>query len=156
MTVSRTGQELRVDIKAHFGRGMVLQSHGESDRAEQSLDIALERIGKRLRRYKRRLKGHHRKERAQAKLDPINAQRYILAAPPEDAPDDDGKDDGSDDNPIVIAEESREIRILSVSDAVMHLDLSDRAVVIFRNAGNGQINVVYRRRDGNIGWIDPD
>ena len=133
-----------------------MQSHGESDRAEQSLDIALERIGKRLRRYKRRLKGHHRKERAQAKLDPLSAQRYILASPLEDTSEGEEEVEGDDDNPVVIAEASREIRTLSVSDAVMHLDLSDRAVVIFRNAGNGQINVVYRRRDGNIGWIDPD
>ena len=151
VTISRAGQGMRVDIKVHAGRGFVIQSHGEAEQAHQAFDIALERAGKRLRRYKRRLKGHHRKERAQAKLAPLNVQRYILA-PPDDDEAESAKQDGDS---AVIAEVTREIDTLSVGDAVMRLDLSDRAALMFRNAANGRLNVVYRRRDGNIGWIDP-
>ncbi len=157
VTLSRAGQDMRVDIQAHAGRGITVQAHGTAEQANQALDLALDRIGKRLRRYKRRLKGHHRKERAQAKLDSLNVQRYILAPPPENTVEDDDTDPEavSEDNPVIIAEVTREIDTLSVSDAVMHLDLADRSALVFRNAVNGQLNVVYRRRDGNIGWVDP-
>ncbi len=151
VTVSRAGQGMRVDIKVHAGRGFVIQSHGEAEQTQQAFDVALERAGKRLRRYKRRLKGHHRKERAQAKLAPLNAQRYVIAPPDEDEDESANQDAGA----AVIAEVTREIETLSVGDAVMRLDLADRAALMFRNAANGQLNVVYRRRDGNIGWIDP-
>lgn len=151
VTVSRAGQGVRVDIKVHAGRGFVIQSHGEAEQAHQAFDVALERAGKRLRRYKRRLKGHHRKERAQAKLAPLNVQRYVIAPPDEDDDESANQDAGA----AVIAEVTREIETLSVGDAVMRLDLADRAALMFRNAANGQLNVVYRRRDGNIGWIDP-
>ena len=151
VTVSRAGQSMRVDIKVHAGRGFVIQSHGEAEQTQQAFDIALERAGKRLRRYKRRLKGHHRKERAQAKLAPLNVQRYVIAPPDEDDDESANQDAGA----AVIAEVTREIETLSVGDAVMRLDLADRAALMFRNAANGQLNVVYRRRDGNIGWIDP-
>ena len=151
VTVSRAGQGMRVDIKVHAGRGFVIQSHGEAEQTQQAFDIALERAGKRLRRYKRRLKGHHRKERAQAKLAPLNVQRYVIAPPDEDDDESANQDAGA----AVIAEVTREIETLSVGDAVMRLDLADRAALMFRNAANGQLNVVYRRRDGNIGWIDP-
>ena len=151
VTVSRAGQGMRVDIKVHAGRGFVIQSHGEAEQTQQAFDVALERAGKRLRRYKRRLKGHHRKERAQAKLAPLNVQRYVIAPPDEDDDESANQDAGA----AVIAEVTREIETLSVGDAVMRLDLADRAALMFRNAANGQLNVVYRRRDGNIGWIDP-
>ena len=151
VTVSRAGQGMRVDIKVHAGRGFAIQSHGEAEQTQQAFDIALERAGKRLRRYKRRLKGHHRKERAQAKLAPLNVQRYVIAPPDEDDDESANQDAGA----AVIAEVTREIETLSVGDAVMRLDLADRAALMFRNAANGQLNVVYRRRDGNIGWIDP-
>ena len=153
VTISRAGQGMRVDIKVHAGRGFVIQSHGEAEQTQQAFDIALERAGKRLRRYKRRLKGHHRKERAQAKLAPLNVQRYIIAPPDDDA--DDAESEKQDGGSAVIAEVTKEIDTLSVGDAVMRLDLADRSALMFRNAANGRLNVVYRRRDGNIGWIDP-
>lgn len=154
VTVSRAPLGLRVDITVHAGRGIVVQSHGEADAAHPAFETALERIAKRLRRYKRRLKDHHRKERAEAKQGAM-AQSYVIASP--DTTPGDGEDDSAElgDNPAVIAEMTTEIEDLSVVEAVMRMDLADRSAMMFRNAANGRLNVVYRRRDGNIGWIDP-
>ncbi len=157
VTVSKAGSGLRIDISVHPGRGIVVQSHGEAATAHLAFDIALERIAKRLRRYKRRLRDHNRKEKSEAKQNPLNAQRYVIEQPAdeEDHDDDTGLTELGD-NPVVIAETTTEIEILSVSEAVMRLDLSDRAALVFLNAGNRRVNVVYRRRDGNIGWVDPE
>ena len=159
VTVSRagTGSGLRVDITVHPGRGIVVQSHGEGATAHVAFDLALERIAKRLRRYKRRLRDHNRKEKSEAKQNPRNAQQYVIAPPAEE--DDNDKDSGLEeegDNPVIIAETTSELETLSVSEAVMRLDLSDRSAMVFLNAGNGRVNVVYQRRDGNIGWVDPE
>jgi ribosomal subunit interface protein len=161
VTVSRAGSGLRIDISVHPGRGIVVQSHGEGATAHAAFDLALERIAKRLRRYKRRLRDHHRKERSEAKQNPRNAQQYVIAPPAdeEEADQDSGQDSGLTelgDNPVIIAETTAELETLSVSEAVMRLDLSDRSAMVFLNAGNGRVNVVYLRRDGNIGWIDPE
>lgn len=158
VTVSRAGSGLRVDITVHPGRGIIVQSHGEGATAHAAFDLALERIAKRLRRYKRRLRDHNRKEKSEAKQNPRNAQRYIIA-PPAEEDDDNDQDSGiaeEGDNPIIIAETTSELESLSVSEAVMRLDLSDRSAMVFLNAGNGRVNVVYQRRDGNIGWVDPE
>jgi ribosomal subunit interface protein len=158
VTVSRAGAGLRVDISVHPGRGIVVQSHGEGATAHAAFDLALERIAKRLRRYKRRLRDHNRKEKSEAKQNPRNAQRYIIA-PPAESDDDNDQDSGLEeagDNPIIIAETTSELETLSVSEAVMRLDLADRSALVFLNAGNGRVNVVYQRRDGNIGWVDPE
>jgi ribosomal subunit interface protein len=155
VTVSRSRLGLRVDITVHAGRGVVVQSHGEADVAHPAFEMALDRIAKRLRRYKRRLKDHHRKERSEAKQNGFVAQRYIIAS--ADTAPEDGEDESEElgENPAVIAEMTTEIESLSVAEAVMRMDLADRSALMFRNAGNGRLNVVYRRRDGNIGWIDP-
>ncbi len=146
---------MRVDISVHPGRGIVVQSHGEAATAHLAFDIALERIAKRLRRYKRRLRDHNRKEKSEVKQNPRNAQRYVIAQPVDEDDTDSGLTELGD-NPVVIAESTTEIEMLSVSEAVMRLDLADRSAIVFLNAGNGRINVVYWRRDGNIGWVDPE
>ena len=169
VTVSRAGSGLRIDISVHPGRGILVQSHGEGATAHAAFDLALERIAKRLRRYKRRLRDHNRKEKSEAKRNPRNAQQYVIAPPAdeEEAEQDSGEISGQDsgqnsgltelgDNPVIIAETTAELETLSVSEAVMRLDLSDRSAMVFLNAGNGRVNVVYLRRDGNIGWIDPE
>jgi hypothetical protein len=139
----------------HPGRGIVVRSQGEADAAHPAFDLALERIAKRLRRYKRRLRDHNRKEKSEAKQNPLNAQRYVIEQPAdEEAPETETLEGA--DNPVVIAETTTELETLTVSEAVMPLDLADRAALVFRNAGNGRMNVVYRRRDGNIGWVDPE
>lgn len=155
VTVTRGKGGVAVDIVVHAGRGVMVQSHGTAESAHLALDAALERIAKRLRRYKRRLKDHRRREKADAKQRQAqNAQRYVIAA--SETVDEDADDsDALGDNPAVIAEMTEELETIPVSEAVMRLDLADRPALMFRNAGNGKLNVVYRRRDGNIGWIDP-
>jgi ribosomal subunit interface protein len=132
----------------HHRSGMILQSEAESADAYQSAETAFERLEKRLRRYKRRLRDHHA-DTSSRTSELASAMDYTLeeSAAVDDAP--------GGHTPVTIAETSTSVRRLSVSEAVMALDLADTPVVVFRNAGHGGINVVYRRRDGNIGWIDP-
>lgn len=143
VTVSRDGSGFRTDCAIHLDTGIVLQAEGRGQEVYQSFDMAAERIEKRLRRYKGRLKDHHSKGRGDASTE------YVLAAPDEAA------DAPPEGDPVVIAEESTNLLTLTVSSAVMAMDLTDTPFVIFRNAGHGGVNVVYRRRDGNIGWLDP-
>ena len=102
-----------------------------------------------MHRYKRRLRDHHRKI---APVDGTPAQQYILAA--ADTADDEAEPET--DRPVVIAEMSTEIENLTVGEAVMRLDLADQTALVFRNSAHGGLNVVYRRADGNLGWIDPE
>ncbi|MDA7949332.1 MAG: ribosome-associated translation inhibitor RaiA [Hyphomicrobiaceae bacterium] len=127
--------------------GLSLEAHGEAPDAYASVDRALERLEKRLRRYKRRLKKRHGP--AERELAAVQAPYYVIQQ------SEDEETDSEEDNPIVIAETQTMIRELSVSDAVMQLDLAGRPLLLFQNAGHGRLNIVYRRSDGNIGWIDP-
>lgn len=127
--------------------GLSLEAHGEAPDPYASADQALERLEKRLRRYKRRLKKKHGP--TDRKPADIQAPYYVIQAAEEE------ESEPADDNPVVVAETQTAIRELSVSDAVMQLDITDRPVLVFQNAKYGRLNVVYRRADGNIGWIDP-
>lgn len=127
--------------------GLSLEASGEASDAYASADQALERLEKRLRRYKRRLKKRHGP--ARRKPADIQAPYYVIQSAEDEAPE------PEDDNPVIVAETQTAIHELSVSDAVMQLDLADRPLLVFNNASHGRINVVYRRDDGNIGWIDP-
>jgi ribosomal subunit interface protein len=160
---SREAHGVRVDISVHVGRGIMLQGHGSAENAHTAFDGALDRIAKRLRRHKRRLRDHHRDRKSEQADEVLQAQQYILSGPAEDeAPDDadDGEtslpDAGGEQNPVVIAEMTTRIDILTVGEAVMRMDLADQPALVFRNSGHGGLNVVYRRNDGNIGWIDPE
>ena len=145
VTFSREGHSFRADISVHSGRGVVVQGGGDGGDAYAAFDGALGRIAKQLRRYKRRLKDHHK---GRGDDDLIAAQKYIIAPDEEEeAP--------VDAQPTIIAELATEIATLTVSEAVMRMDLTDYPVVMFRNSAHGGLNVVYRRPDGNIGWIDP-
>jgi ribosomal subunit interface protein len=146
VTVEREGPGFKTDCAIHLDTGVVLKADGRAQDVYQSFDIAAERIDKRLRRYKRRLKDHHHKRRG----DGMAATEYVLAAPDEDTEVADG-----DADPVVIAEQATNLDTMTVGGAVMAMDLTDAPVVVFRNAGHGGVNVVYRRSDGNIGWIDP-
>ncbi len=134
-----------VEISVHAGRGLTVQAHGEANDAYAAFDQALERIAKQLRRYKRRLVNHHQKA-----PEEITAAQYAIFAQNED------EEAPEEDNPAVIAEMPHEIATLSVSEAVMRLDLGNLPVVMFKNSMHGGLNIVYRRTDGNVGWIDPD
>jgi ribosomal subunit interface protein len=142
--IEKERTQFRTDCSIQLRSGLALQSHGEAQDAYASADLALERLEKRLRRYRRRLKKHH----GPARQDATFAPDYVIEADAEVAPE-------GEDNPVIVAETETEIHELAVSDAVMEMDLSQKALLVFRNASHGRLNVVYRRSDGNIGWIDP-
>ena len=147
VTFSREGNLFRADIVAHVGRGIVVQGHASADDAHIAFDRAEDRIAKRLRRHKRRLRGHKGAEGIRAEA----AQHYILAEEPEGGDEDEGAAPG----PAIIAELEAEIRTMTVGEAVMHMDLAYQPALMFRNSAHGGLNMVYRRPDGNVGWVDP-
>ena len=140
--LSRDGHMFRAEISVHAGRGMVMQGGARAGDPYPAFDGALDRITKRLRRYKRRLRDHHKGRGAT-----LPAQYSIIAAEDEDL--------AVEDQPTIIAEMPHEIATLTVGEAVMRLDLAENPVMMFRNCATDGLNVVYRRADGNIGWIDP-
>ena len=149
VAIEKTRQTFTSEIAIHLDSGIDLQAEGEGEDAYRSFDAAAERLETRLRRYTRRLKDHHHAGRGGD--DPIMAQSFVLADVDEEA--EEAPADG--DAPLVVAEQSTEIRTQTVGMAAMALDLASAPLVMFRNAANGRLNVVYRRGDGNIGWIDP-
>ncbi|HXZ00765.1 MAG TPA: ribosome-associated translation inhibitor RaiA [Stellaceae bacterium] len=136
------------DILVHAGRGLSVQCHGEAGDAYAAFEDAAERLEKQLRRYKRRLRNHHKHAKPGAELEA--ATDYLLAAEAETPAADDGGE------PLIIAEMRTGIPSLTVREAAMRLDLADLPALLFRNSAHGTLNLVYRRRDGNVGWIDPD
>ncbi len=140
----------RTDCSIRLKTGLLLESHGEGSDAYASADAAVERMDKRLRRYKRRLKSHHKGHALGQKPDETAANDYTVRADEDDI----DVNEALSEHPVIIAEAERSIKALPVSEAVMQLDVTDRAFLVFRNAGHGGLNVVYRRTDGHIGWID--
>jgi ribosomal subunit interface protein len=152
VTIGKEGFGFRTECVVHLDSGIVLEAEALAADAYASADQAAMRIEKRLRRYKRRLKGHQttRADGHAANDVGAEARSYIIAAPEQDT-----DDEVTEFNPVIIAETMTALRRLSVSEAVMELDLTGCAVVVFRHAGHGRVNLVYRRSDGHIGWIDP-
>ena len=146
VTISRDANRFRIDISVHPVRGMLVQGHGTADDAYVAFDTSLSRIAKQIRRYKRRLTSRHNRR----DLDETTpAQQFILA------PEGDDEELEADAQPAIIAELHSEIATLTVGEAVMRMDLADLPAMMFRNLASGDLNMVYRRPDGNIGWIDP-
>jgi ribosomal subunit interface protein len=155
VTLSRDGHGFRIDCVVTLASGQRLQSHGLGMDAHGAFDQALGKIETRIRRYKRRLKSHA--VAAEAKAAEV-ASSYVLRAP-DDSIDLDDWDDTAEGGPpaaMVIAEGEAQVRTMTVSMAVMDLDLTEQPAIVFRNAAHGGLSVVYRRADGNIGWIDPE
>lgn len=136
------------DIVTHVMHGLILKAHGTAHDAHQALDQAAEKIDKQLRRYKRRLKDRH--EQADYAAREEEAAYTIFAAPAAEA-----EEVEDADAPPIIAETTADVPEISVADAVMMLDLRDTNAMFFKNAGTGRHNMVYRRRDGSIGWVEP-
>lgn len=130
--------------------GLLLEAHGEGGDAYTSVDSATQRLETRVRRYKSRIKTHASAEATARRKAGMEAPDYTVSTGEDDVPEQEGA------NPLIIAEEQRNIGHMSVSEAVMQLDLSDAPFMIFKNAAHGGLNVVYRRKDGNIGWIDAE
>ncbi|NQY40291.1 MAG: ribosome-associated translation inhibitor RaiA [Henriciella sp.] len=146
VTVEKRGHEVITDCNVHLPSGIVLQSTGAAADPYASLEESLEKMEKRVRRYHRRLKDHHK--RAPLPSEPANA--FILKGGDDgEAPEDKGE------APLIVAESASDVKTMSVSEAVMQLELSDTPAVLFRNVKHSGLNMVYRREDGNIGWVDP-
>ena len=150
LTLEPEGIGFNAICAIHLDTGVVLQASAYGGDAVSAYEILAATIEKRLRRYKRKLKSHRGRGNGNNEAD-IAEARYTVLGPPE------GDDEIPEDfAPPVIAESTANLRTMSVGEAVMLLDLQQSGVVMFRHAGHGGLNVVYRRPDGNIGWIDPD
>ena len=145
---SKSGHEFICESTVHLSTGLTASAKAGANEIYASFDGCCEKMEKQLRRYKRRLKDHH-KERAEP-VELSGGASYILAS------DHQGEDSEPDTlQPMIIAEMEAKIPSLSVGEAVMQMELAGSAVLVFRNEGKNGLNVVYRRDDGNIGWIDP-
>jgi len=144
---SKNGAEFACETVIHLSTGLTAQAKGRAHEIYAAFDSCSEKMDKQLRRYKRRLKDHH-KDRAQP-VELSDAGSYILAPTGED------ESSEAEANPVIIAEMQAKIPSLSVGDAVMQMELAHATVLVFRNEKHNGINVVYQRDDGNVGWIDP-
>jgi len=147
VTVEKAGSRFSADCLVRLDTGIVLQATGDAQEPQSAFDAAAERVEKRLRRYKRRLKSHSSASKDAAESIDL-AYRVIAPVAEED------EEVPEDYAPAVIAEQTVELRTMSVAEAAIELDTKDNPVYIFRNAGNRHVSIVYRRADGNIGWID--
>jgi ribosomal subunit interface protein len=155
VTVAKNGGVgVEVDCTVHLASGISLQSEGHGGDAHSAFDDALTKLEKRVRRYKRRLKNHHADNKSP--LPAETAAAYVLAPPKDESEAEGDAAEESEVAPLVIAETTVPVRTMTVSTAVMQLDLTNNPALLFRNAASGGLNLVYRRSDGNIGWIDPE
>jgi ribosomal subunit interface protein len=141
----------RAEVAVHIGRGIVVNASASAAETHAAFDAAAERIAKQMRRYKRRLRDHHAQARKAIEVSE-RAREYVLAPLAEEGEEgQEGKE-----GPAVVAEMSADLPNLTVSEAVMRMDLANAPVLLFRNRAHGELNLVYRRLDGNIGWVDPE
>lgn len=148
VVVAKESHHFRIDISGNLGThsGMNIKSRAEGNDVYAAFDAAASKIEKQLRRYKRKITNHNRADYAEARR--MKAVKYVLKDYEEDHKAD-------EDAPLVIAEKDTDIETMTVSEAVMKMDLSDLPALLFLNSAHGRINVVYRRADGNISWVDP-
>jgi putative sigma-54 modulation protein len=152
VTIGKEGFGFRTECVIHLDSGIVLEADALAADAYASADRAAVHIEKRLRRYKRRLKDHQaaRSNGQDRHEQASDAPSYVIAAPAHDS-----DEEVTEWNPVIIAESTTTLKRLSVSEAVMELDMTGVPVMVFRHAGHGRVNLIYRRADGHIGWIDP-
>ncbi|MEH6951885.1 ribosome-associated translation inhibitor RaiA [Nitrobacter sp. NHB1] len=149
ITLCKDGFGFRTDCALHLDSGVTLEAESNAADAYASADQALLQIEKRLRRYKSRLKDRSARK-IHAVTEAVDAPSYVI-----EAPNVDGEDEVTAFNPVIIAEATTSLRRLSVSEAVMELDFTGVPVLVFQHGSSGRVNVIYRRPDGNVGWIDP-
>ena len=147
VTIEKQRSSFHSDCTLHLATGLRLQAHGTDAEAPACFEAAALHLEKQLKRYKQRLKDHHKNRKEPVRQ--LEAQSYVISAAPEEESPEAGL------NPVVIAEQATTVPELTVGEAVMQLDISSIPFVLFRNSGHGALNVVYRRSDGNIGWVDP-
>jgi len=156
--LSKDAHLYKADIQVHVGRGILLQSYAQANEPYPAFEEAADKVAKRLRRYKRRLKDHHERQTL-AQLPVTSARKYILEADGTDLEDfEEDAESTAEVNghqPMVVAEMETAIEMLTVSEAVMRMDLAELPALMFRNRAHGGLNMIYRRPDGNVGWVDP-
>jgi ribosomal subunit interface protein len=154
VTVSKEGHNFAMEVTLHLASGFTVEANGSGGDAHVAFSNVLEKIEKRVRRYKRRLKDHHATQKS-----PLPAETALYNIIAADDSDNDAEPDESaeaaDGAPIIVAETTAPVMTISVSTAVMQLEISEKPALLFRNAKNNRLNMVYRRADGNIGWMDP-
>ena len=148
VVVEREGSGFRCDSTLHLSSGVTIAADGKGHEPYVAFEQAAERFEKRMRRYKTRLKDHHQGKGEPASAPELFAE-HVIEAPHED------HDDSQEFSPTIIAETHARLKTMTVASAVMELDVTGANVMVFRHGGSGRVNLVYRRRDGNIGWIDP-
>jgi ribosomal subunit interface protein len=157
ITLSKDGFGFRTDCLVHLDSGITLEADSNAADAYASADQALLMMEKRLRRYKSRLKDRSARKAyvasaalAEMQAPTLDAPSYVIEAPAHDT-----EDEGDGYSPVIIAEATTSLRRLSVSEAVIELDLTGAPCMVFQHGGSGRLNIIYRRADGNVGWIDP-
>lgn len=153
VVATKEGHQIKVDIHANTGTNshVAINSTARAADIYAAFDEAAEKVEKQLRRYKRRLTNHHKSRQSPNEImQSIQAKSYVLSA------EIDKEELGEDDAPVVIAERQMEVETLTVSEAVMKMDLANLPALMFYNSAHGRVNLVYRREDGNIAWVDPD
>jgi ribosomal subunit interface protein len=145
---SRNAHEMVCETTIHLSTGLTAQAKGHATEIYAAFESCREKMDKQLRRYKRRLRDHHRDRIVPVEFD--GGSSYILAAN-----DDHGDEEPESLQPMIIAEMETKVPTVSVGEAVMQLELAGQNMLVFRNSKHGGVNVVYRRDDGNVGWIDP-
>jgi ribosomal subunit interface protein len=146
ITISKDRKLFDVESCVHLHKGFVIKSHGSSDDPYKAVDMSIERLEEMIKRHKNKIKDKERRNKWNA-LDPVNATSYILERKESPAETD-------DEEHLIIAESEKCVLTLSVSEAVMKLDLTGSPVVMFKNTDSGRVNIVYKRPDGHISWLD--
>ncbi|GGD21247.1 ribosome hibernation-promoting factor, HPF/YfiA family [Pyruvatibacter mobilis] len=150
---SKEGHEFQADCTLRLGHGVVMQSQARAGEIYSAFDGAADRMEKRLRRHKRRLKDHHAEGRPAP--EEIELPARVLSGGEDEAETDTASDNtGNDDQPVIIAETTKTLHRLSVGEAVMRMDLADAPFLLFKSGSNDAVSMVYRREDGNIGWVE--
>lgn len=146
----------KTHILVQLGKDIMVVADSLDPDPYASFDAAVEKVGKQMRRYKRKLRDHHERGDHTPEEEMRKARDYVLAAVPEQDDEPEADAPTTSDDPAVIAEMTKNIPTISVSDAVMRLDLSAENALLFYNASSDNLNLVYKRSDGNIGWVDPE
>jgi ribosomal subunit interface protein len=149
VTFSKSGSEHVCEASVHLSTGLTVSAKGSAFEIYHCFDSACEKMEKQLRRYKRRLKDHH-KDRTEP-VAAFGASSYVIARDETET-----EDEPETLTPVIIAEMQTRIPLISVGEAVMQMELAEAPILVFRNEGTDGVNVVYRRDDGNIGWIEPE
>ncbi|HNQ92160.1 MAG TPA: ribosome-associated translation inhibitor RaiA [Alphaproteobacteria bacterium] len=149
---------VKTHISLRVGKDIMVTAHASETDAYVSFDVTAEKIAKQLRRYKRRLRDHHERIEQTPETEMTKARDYVLAVQEMSgqAEEAEGDDLPQGEDPVIVAEQPMRIQKMSVSDAVMRMDLSGQTAILFRNPKNNHLNMIYRRADGNIGWVEPE